>query len=65
MSTLCTATRLPPSWDSNEIGRVALRTNIPIIHDEFRRNRTTGSPILVDEDTNDTVAGGMIIGEQG
>ncbi len=49
----------------NEIGRVALRTNVPIVHDEFRRNRTTGSFILVDEDTNDTVAAGMIIGEQG
>ena len=49
----------------NEIGRIALRTNVPIIHDEFRRNRTTGSFILVDDDTNETVGAGMIIGDQG
>jgi sulfate adenylyltransferase subunit 1 (EFTu-like GTPase family) len=49
----------------NQIGRVSLRTSTPIIHDEFRRNRTTGSFILVDEDTNETVGGAMIIGDNG
>ncbi|HEV2369238.1 MAG TPA: sulfate adenylyltransferase subunit CysN [Acidimicrobiales bacterium] len=47
----------------NEIGRVTLRTTQPLFFDEYRRNRTTGSFILVDEHTNATVAGGMILGE--
>jgi bifunctional enzyme CysN/CysC len=45
----------------NEIGRVRLRTSAPLIVDPYRRNRTTGSFILIDEATNDTVAGGMIL----
>jgi bifunctional enzyme CysN/CysC len=45
----------------NEIGRVSLRTSVPMIFDEYRRNRTTGSFILIDEATNGTVAAGMII----
>lgn len=47
----------------NEIGRVRLRTTAPLFFDSYRRNRATGSFILVDEDTNSTVAGGMILGE--
>ena len=47
----------------NEIGRVSLRTTAPLFYDEYRRNRTTGSFILVDEATNNTVAAGMILGE--
>jgi len=46
----------------NEIGRVTLRTTSPLFFDDYRRNRTTGSFILVDEHTNATVAGGMILG---
>ena len=46
----------------NEIGRVRLRTTQPLLVDEYRRNRTTGSFILVDEGTFETVAAGMIIG---
>jgi bifunctional enzyme CysN/CysC len=46
----------------NEIGRVQLRTTVPFFFDEYRRNRDTGSFILVDESTNDTVAAGMIYG---
>ncbi len=46
----------------NEIGRCVLRTTIPLFFDDYRRNRTTGSFILVDEGSNDTVAAGMIIG---
>jgi bifunctional enzyme CysN/CysC len=45
----------------NDIGRVRLRTTVPIIFDEYRRNRTTGSLILIDEATNGTVGAGMII----
>ena len=39
----------------NEIGRVSLRTTAPLFFDEYRRNRTTGSFILIDEATNETV----------
>jgi bifunctional enzyme CysN/CysC len=46
----------------NEIGRVKLRTTQPLFVDEYRRNRTTGSFILIDEGTNETVGAGMIIG---
>jgi bifunctional enzyme CysN/CysC len=45
----------------NDIGRIRLRTTAPLIFDEYRRNRTTGSFILIDEATNGTVAAGMII----
>jgi bifunctional enzyme CysN/CysC len=45
----------------NEIGRVTLRTTSPLMVDEYRRNRTTGSFILVEEGTNGTVGAGMII----
>jgi bifunctional enzyme CysN/CysC len=48
----------------NEIGRVRLRTTIPLLADEYRRNRTTGGFILIDESTNRTVAAGMIIEAQ-
>jgi bifunctional enzyme CysN/CysC len=46
----------------NEIGRVRLRTQQPLHFDAYRRNRQTGSFILVDEATNRTVAAGMITG---
>jgi bifunctional enzyme CysN/CysC len=46
----------------NEIGRVSLRTTSPLFYDEYRRNRATGSFVLVDEGTNNTVGAGMIIG---
>ena len=45
----------------NEIGRVRLRCSAPLVVDAYSRNRTTGSFILVDESTNDTVAAGMVI----
>ena len=45
----------------NEIGRVTLRTTVPLFVDEYRRNRSTGSFILIDEATNATVAAGMIL----
>jgi bifunctional enzyme CysN/CysC len=46
----------------NEIGRVRLRTTVPLFYDDYRRNRTTGSFILVDETTHNTVAAGTILG---
>jgi bifunctional enzyme CysN/CysC len=45
----------------NEIGRVRLRTSSPLVVDPYRRNRTTGSFILIDEATNDTVGAGMVL----
>jgi sulfate adenylyltransferase subunit 1 len=45
----------------NEIGRIRLRTSAPLFHDPYNTNRNTGSFILVDEMTNQTVAAGMII----
>ena len=45
----------------NDIGRVRLRTNRPLVFDSYARNRATGSFILVDEATNDTVAAGMVL----
>ncbi|GAA1884785.1 sulfate adenylyltransferase subunit 1 [Asanoa iriomotensis] len=45
----------------NEIGRLRLRTTAPLLADEYRRNRTTGGFILVDEASNRTVAAGMIV----
>ncbi|MDT4950985.1 MAG: bifunctional enzyme CysN/CysC [Pseudonocardiales bacterium] len=46
----------------NEIGRIRLRTQQPLLFDAYRRSRDTGSFILVDEATNNTVAAGMITG---
>ncbi|MFG1610723.1 sulfate adenylyltransferase subunit CysN [Actinoplanes sp. NPDC049265] len=48
----------------NEIGRVKLRTAMPLLADQYRRNRTTGGFVLIDEATNRTVAAGMIIEAQ-
>jgi sulfate adenylyltransferase large subunit len=45
----------------NEIGRVKLRCSSPLVVDPYARNRTTGSFILIDEASNDTVAAGMIL----
>ncbi|HRI28874.1 MAG TPA: GTP-binding protein, partial [Chitinophagales bacterium] len=45
----------------NDIARIAIRTTQPLFYDSYRRNRITGSLILIDEATNETVAAGMII----
>lgn len=52
--------------DDNEIGmndicKVKIRTTKPLMADNYRVNRTTGSIILIDETTNETVAAGMIV----
>ncbi len=44
----------------NDIGRISLRTSAPLFYDEYRRNRMTGSFILIDSQTNETVGAGMI-----
>jgi bifunctional enzyme CysN/CysC/sulfate adenylyltransferase subunit 1 len=44
----------------NEIGRVQLRTTVPLLCDPYDKNRTTGSFILIDEGTGVTVGAGMI-----
>jgi sulfate adenylyltransferase large subunit len=46
----------------NGIGRVRLRCSAPLMVDPYSRNRTTGSFILIDESTNDTVGAGMVLG---
>jgi bifunctional enzyme CysN/CysC len=53
-----------PELGLNAIGRVRLKTSTPLMVDRYRRNRTTGSFILIDEVTNDTVAAGMVVGAQ-
>jgi len=45
----------------NDIGRIQIRTTKPLFYDSYTRNRTTGSLIIVDEYTNETVGAGMII----
>ena len=47
--------------EMNDIGRIRIRTTKPIFIDEYRKNRITGSIILVDEMTNNTVGAGMVI----
>ena len=44
----------------NDIGRISIRTTKPLFFDSYRRNRNTGSVIIIDEATNETVAAGMI-----
>ncbi len=45
----------------NDIGRIKIKTAKPLFYDSYKKNRTTGSLILVDEFTNKTVGAGMII----
>jgi sulfate adenylyltransferase subunit 1 len=49
------------SFGLNEIGRISIRTSAPLLYDSYRKNRQTGSFILIDSQTNETVAAGMII----
>jgi sulfate adenylyltransferase subunit 1 len=44
----------------NDIGRISLRTAAPLLHDSYRKNRVTGSFVLIDPFTNETLAAGMI-----
>jgi bifunctional enzyme CysN/CysC len=49
------------SLELNEIGKLRMRLSTPLLVDEYRRNRATGSFILIDESTNDTVGAGMVL----
>jgi bifunctional enzyme CysN/CysC len=50
------------SLTMNDVGRVSLRTTTPLFIDEYRRNRVTGSFILIDESNFETVGAGMVLG---
>ena len=50
------------TFELNDIGRVELETADPLFIDPYKINRSTGNFILIDPDTNDTVAAGMIRG---
>lgn len=45
----------------NDIARISIRSTLPLFVDPYQKNRITGSVILIDEGTNETVAAGMII----
>lgn len=45
----------------NDIGRIRIRTTSPLFFDSYRKNRSTGSLIIMDEGTNTTVGAGMIV----
>ncbi len=47
--------------DMNDIARIKIRTTKPLLYDRYERNRETGSLILIDEATNETVGAGMIL----
>ncbi len=49
------------SFALNEIGRVSIRTAAPLFYDAYNMNRQTGSFVLIDAGTNETVAAGMIL----
>jgi sulfate adenylyltransferase subunit 1 (EFTu-like GTPase family) len=50
----------PPELGVNDIGEVRFRTSKPLIFDGYATNRLTGSFILVEQGTNQTVAAGML-----
>ncbi len=50
-----------PDLNMNDICKVKIRTTKPLMIDSYRENRITGSVILIDETTNETVAAGMIV----
>ena len=50
-----------PTLAMNDMGRVSLRVTAPLFVDEYRRNRSTGSFILIEQGTNQTVGAGMLM----
>lgn len=54
-------TEAPDTLAMNEICKVRIRTTKPLLIDSYRENRITGSLILVDDATNETVAAGMVV----
>ena len=49
------------SIEMNDIARISIRTSKPLFFDSYKKNRQTGSVILIDENTNETLGAGMII----
>jgi sulfate adenylyltransferase subunit 1 len=47
--------------EMNDIGRISIRTSKPLFYDAYKINRQTGSLIIIDEQTNETIGAGMII----
>ena len=45
----------------NDIARISIRTSKPLFFDSYKKNRKTGSLIIIDEQTNETIGAGMII----
>lgn len=45
----------------NEIAKISIRTSKPIFYDAYKKNRQTGSIIIIDAQTNDTIGAGMIV----
>lgn len=45
----------------NDIGRISIRTSKPLFFDTYKKNRQTGSIIIIDEQTNETIGAGMFI----
>ena len=45
----------------NDIGRITIRTSKPLFYDGYKKNRQTGSMIIINEQTNETIGAGMII----
>jgi len=45
----------------NEIAEICIKTTKPVFYDSYKRNRETGSLILIDEATNNVVGAGMIL----
>jgi sulfate adenylyltransferase subunit 1 len=48
------------SLKMNDIANISIRTSRPIFYDPYIKNRITGSLIIIDEATNETMAAGMI-----
>ena len=47
--------------EMNDIARISIRASKPLFVDAYERNRYTGSVILIDEQTNETIGAGMIV----
>ena len=45
----------------NDIARISIRASKPLFYDAYQQNRHTGSIIIIDEQTNETIGAGMII----
>ena len=49
------------SLEMNDIARISLRSSKPLFYDVYKKNRQTGSLIIIDEQTNETIGAAMII----